>query len=398
MEQREIEIGRLYAVREPPRTGGEMQKVKVLERVRSGRWKVEWIDPNPGLVDYVKSANIICRWADHRAVVRDEERYERLRGISDPMWPGEEHPLTEAVGEVLASTGEDIYTVHGVLMAPPDVIERVCARSGVDPDALPDHHFSFVDRAGTQHLSFGAALHLAKAFAAAEPDIVLLHLDTSERKYVIRASEPAHGYLVPLVERWRAGWAIVRQWAGTDEQLTRKDKEIERLRQIIQRTIWDLRSAGHDDLAARVRGAYARGEPRGGLWRDVSSSQVYDPLHAVRRLVRPQAGRVGRQGRSAVRAQERGPLVRQPGGECRRLRLHEVWQVVRGASARSKLTFAPEKPSRAVTLPGERTVTQASGRPSTLATVVGCQRVPRLVERPSSLSVVAISRIETPAF
>ena len=195
-----------------------MQKVRVLEHVRSGRWKVEWVDPNPGLVDYVKSANIICRWADHRAVIRDEQRYQRLREVSDRLWPGDEHPLTEAVGAVLGSTGEDLYPVYGVLTAPPDVIERVCARSGVERDALPDDLHSFVDRAGTQHLSFGAALHLAKAFAAMEPDIVLLNVDTAERKYVVAASEPAHGYLVPLVERWRAGWAIVRQWAGTDEQ------------------------------------------------------------------------------------------------------------------------------------------------------------------------------------
>ena len=252
MEHHKIEIGRLYAVREPPRPGVEMEKVKVLERVRSGRWKVEWVDPNPGLVDYVRSANIICRWADRRPVVRDEERYQRLREVSDRLWPGDDHPLTDAVGEVLDATGESGYPVHGLLIEEPGVIERICARCGVEPDSLPDHQVAYVDRAERHHLSFGAALHLAKAFAAAEPDTVLLHLDAAERKYVIEASEPGHGYLVPLVERWRAGWAMVRQWAGTDEQLARKDKEIERLRRIIERTIWELRSAGEERMASKL--------------------------------------------------------------------------------------------------------------------------------------------------
>lgn len=83
-----------------------MQRVRVVEQVRSGRWKVEWVDPNPGLVDYVRSANIICRWSDRRAVLRDEERYDNLRRVSDRMWPGNEHPLSRGVDEVLDATGE----------------------------------------------------------------------------------------------------------------------------------------------------------------------------------------------------------------------------------------------------------------------------------------------------
>lgn len=253
MDHQEIEIGRLYAVREPPRPGVEMEKVKVLERVRSGRWKVEWVDPNPGLVDYVRSANIICRWADRRPVVRDEESYQRLRSASDGLWPGDEHPLSHAVHEVLGSTGEpSIGLDHGLLAEAPDVIERICALAGIEVADLPDRHLSYLDRHGRLHLTFGAALHLARAFAAAEPGTVLLHIDTDERTYVTKASEPFNSYLVPLVEQWRAGWALVRQWAGTDAQVARKDKEIDRLRQVIGRTIWDLRSAGHDDLAAKV--------------------------------------------------------------------------------------------------------------------------------------------------
>lgn len=132
------------------------------------------------------------------------------------------------------------------------MIERICARAGIEVADLPDRHLAYRDRHGRLHLTFGAALHLARAFAAAEPGTVLLHIDTDERTYVTKASEPFNSYLVPLVEQWRAGWALVRQWAGTDAQLARKDKEIERLRQVIGRTIWDLRSAGEDRMASKL--------------------------------------------------------------------------------------------------------------------------------------------------
>lgn len=47
MEAKDIEAGRDYAVREPARPGVEFQRVKVLEKVRAGRWRVEWIAPTP---------------------------------------------------------------------------------------------------------------------------------------------------------------------------------------------------------------------------------------------------------------------------------------------------------------------------------------------------------------
>ena len=64
MQKDEIELGKKYAIREPVARGVDLQQVKVIEHVRGTRWKVEWIDPNPGLVDYVTSKNIVCRWSE----------------------------------------------------------------------------------------------------------------------------------------------------------------------------------------------------------------------------------------------------------------------------------------------------------------------------------------------
>jgi hypothetical protein len=159
--------------------------------------------------------------------------------------------LTEAVGDVLDSTGEglSVYGNNGILSGQPDALERIAARAMT---ALPESAYSFVDRFGVLHVAFDVALELARKFAAAEPSTVLLHVETQERKYEAEARELGNAYLVPLLEKWRANWALCRQWAGFDEGLAQRDAEIKFLRDVINRTIWDLRTAGQDDLAKTV--------------------------------------------------------------------------------------------------------------------------------------------------
>jgi hypothetical protein len=91
---------------------------------------------------------------------------------------------------------------------------------------------------------------LAQAFAVAEPEAVLLQVDTEQRKYELDARQVGNSYLVPLVQQYRAGGALCRQWAGFDEALAERDREIERLRRIVEDIRYELRRAGQDDLAA----------------------------------------------------------------------------------------------------------------------------------------------------
>lgn len=81
---------------------------------------------------------------------------------------------------------------------------------------------------------------------------MLLQVDGAQREYETQAREPGNAYMVPLVNRWRAGWALCHQWAGFDQALAERDAEIERLRRIIDDTRYELRRAGQDDLAARL--------------------------------------------------------------------------------------------------------------------------------------------------
>ena len=131
MELKEIDVGQDYGYRESPRQRSPLQHVRVIERVRS-KWKVEWIEPNPGLQDYVKSANLVVPWKGRRTFLRDEESWDRLHDACDREWPGHEHPLSEAVDTIFDSTGERISVGNrGELSGPPDALERVAQRAGI---------------------------------------------------------------------------------------------------------------------------------------------------------------------------------------------------------------------------------------------------------------------------
>jgi hypothetical protein len=78
MDKSSIVVGMEYAIREQRVAGSPFQRVKVIEHIRHNKWKAKWIDPNPGLVDYVESAQIIVLWRDHKAFLMDEENSARL--------------------------------------------------------------------------------------------------------------------------------------------------------------------------------------------------------------------------------------------------------------------------------------------------------------------------------
>lgn len=240
MESKDIVPGKEYALREASIEGGEFQHVRAIERVRSSKWRVEWIEPNPGLIDYVRSAAFVCPWPERKKVAKDERNAAKLKQEIAKSWPGDYHPLHNAVNGVLDSTGEDLVVYRGILSGPRDMFERVAARAGLEWE---DGVNSYTDRYGECHHSWSKALELAKAFTVAEPHTVLLHIDIGERSLEIEASEPGNSYLLSLLEEYRAGWAIVRQWASFDADKQRLHEEITRLRDLLDKAIWKLRTS-----------------------------------------------------------------------------------------------------------------------------------------------------------
>lgn len=256
MDKNSIKLGVEYAVREPVAVGAEMQRVKVLEPVRAGKWKVEWIDPNPGLIDYVASKNIIVPWSEHRSFLRDEQRREGLlRTVEYFGFPGDDSPLDEAVRQAFDATGErEVTCSKGVLSFEPDAVDRIAARANIE---TPSHPSGYRDRHGTHHLPWQCALELAEAFTKAEPRTVLIEVEKTEQEWTTTAHEPGGSYIVPLLNRYRASWAILRQWATYDQAVAVREERIEALERLLTTVMWDLRRPQPDTerISARIERA-----------------------------------------------------------------------------------------------------------------------------------------------
>jgi hypothetical protein len=51
-----------FAIHEHRIAGSPLQRVELLDHIRHNKWKVKWIDPNRGFVDYIEPAQIIVLW------------------------------------------------------------------------------------------------------------------------------------------------------------------------------------------------------------------------------------------------------------------------------------------------------------------------------------------------
>jgi len=179
------------------------------------------------------------------------DTWQRLSESSSAAWFGYDHPVSHAVDWILKATSEMIETgKSGVLSAMPDVLERISARAGGE---FKLESPGFKDRSGVLHLGFGQALLLAEAFAAAEPTAVLLDIDEQERQWEIEARYSHNSGIVRLYHEYRAGWALVRQWAGWNQALAERADEIERLSRVIRDFELILRREGLDALATSLK-------------------------------------------------------------------------------------------------------------------------------------------------
>jgi len=114
MQKSEIQIGQEYVLREGKDPEAPLQRVKIIQHVRGKKWKAEWIDPNPGLVDYIGSQNLVVRWKDRKAYFHDEERARRIREDNERRGYKEESPwgtfclrsLNPSGRKILAFTAE----------------------------------------------------------------------------------------------------------------------------------------------------------------------------------------------------------------------------------------------------------------------------------------------------
>ncbi len=212
-----IEVGKHYGYRRCPQRRGEpLVKVEILERKKPGKWRVRFVEE--GQKDVVTSSTILAPWEEAEAFLNDERRMLKLLEACAKQWSGNpDDPIMDAVNLVYESTGEkDIYLDSlgrdiGHARMSPEAAKRILARAGIPSDPLEMDPLGFIDSTGKLHLSFAVAVQIAQAFAKSEPDTVLVSADAHQRQWETELTEP---HQVDLLQNWRAGWTLARQWAS----------------------------------------------------------------------------------------------------------------------------------------------------------------------------------------
>lgn len=250
MQKTAIVIGDEYGLREALKSDAPLQRVRVLEHMRGKKWKVEWIEPNPGLVDFVEVQHLIVRWSEAAAFMRDEKADRELRADNDRNGYEEETPVANALYSVFDSVGDKLSFYRGVLSGSLDALARVRRRAKLE--SPKDSDFQYVDRHGAVHVPFTEALELAMAFCAAERTTVLTAIEPTEKKWAREASSNANESMGLLLNKYRAAWALIRQWASLDPSAALRS-EIDRLQRLVLDAVYALQRAGLDQTAHRLR-------------------------------------------------------------------------------------------------------------------------------------------------
>ncbi len=221
MDKNALQEGRFYAYREKTSVGTPFLKVKLLEKL-AGRPKVKirFEDgPYPGLEEYVLTRRLVVPWGERKALLRDEERLQRLDEHARDV--GRNAALGEAVATVLASSGEpSAWAEWDGLCMPEDELERIAHRAGLEKAVTELHPLAFRDRRGEVHLPLEAGELLARAFAAAEPETVLMAIQDREGELRLSGNVPGQRYMHDILRSHLPGFAIARQWAGFDRGST----------------------------------------------------------------------------------------------------------------------------------------------------------------------------------
>jgi hypothetical protein len=252
MRQSDLEEGKNYALRENAANRSGLLKVRYVGPARRGRVRVRYSDGNlNGLDEWVRTRSLMCRWADRKAFLRDEEREQKIREVSHRT---RDFVVEEAISGVIEASG-DVGGFRLTWTADPERIRRLWRRAGLETDPLREP-YAYADRQGIIHLTYQSALAWAIAFAKAEPEPVLTWLEDWEECLRAEGWEPgnrdAHAYL----RRVSPAHALMREWAGKSGQ-HRLHTEIKRLRGLVMDCIDSLESSGQGDEARRLRRALA---------------------------------------------------------------------------------------------------------------------------------------------
>lgn len=223
---------------------------------------MEWLDgDNAGLKDFVESRQLVFPWSGRTKYLRAEESKKRFEEYNGPQYEALGTPIDRAIEQAIEAAGEpSLMFFGGHLWGKPDAFERYVARAGRDPKKEIERAlYSYVDQLGDMHVAAEQAHELARAFTMAEPRTVLDNVAATEIKWSRDVKEPGNDHLAPLLNEYRASWAILRQWAGHDVVVVELEERVERAERIAMDAVYALQKAGLDTEAERLRRKLGRG-------------------------------------------------------------------------------------------------------------------------------------------
>ena len=232
--------------------GGEpFVKVTFVGPTRGHKCRVRYEEGElQGLDEWVPTRQIACPWGERKTLLRDEERARTLAAADRRVWDA---VVEEAVSAVMTASGE-----YGGFSkrwdTDPASAERYWSRSGLEGSPLNHDPNSFVDRHGTWQLSFATAVFASQAFAAAEPELVDLYLRGWEEQLKAEGFEPGNQHSHDLLRQWAPSHALARSWSQRPRGEA-TEREIQRLRGLVQTAIRHLRTSGNPQDAARLERA-----------------------------------------------------------------------------------------------------------------------------------------------
>jgi hypothetical protein len=257
MVHEELRCGEKYGFRERPRFKTvPLECIQLLKHIRGRKWQARWIDTHPGLVDYINSVQIVIPWSERKAFLQEERDHETMGQHNEDVGFLPTSPLSDAIHSIFENIGESAHfdINHGSMSGSIDVIERLRVRAKLaEADLSPSSSHAYVERSGRLRLPYECALKFARAFCMQEPAGVLASLEASERDFSLRSTNPDNGYLIPLLNEFRASWAIVRQWCGLDAAIAIREKRISDLERLVWDAVYVLQKTGNDLEAAKLR-------------------------------------------------------------------------------------------------------------------------------------------------
>lgn len=153
---------------------------------------------------------------------------------------------------VFDASGYDVWEHSGKVEGRASALREMARLAGL-PQSLEDlHEGAYVDRHDNMYLPLELGERLAHAYAAAEPEIVLMYIEDQESEYKARGYEPGERYYHDLLREHTPGFALARHWAGHQEEVEMLRTEIERLRGLVRSAAAVLKDAAQEREAWRL--------------------------------------------------------------------------------------------------------------------------------------------------